>query len=258
MIKASHVFKYYDQNMVLDDVSIDLKKCQSLGIVGESGSGKSTFANILLGFESLDKGEILYNGKSLMEFNKNEWKSYRKQVQVVFQDAQNSLDPRMKIKDIISEPLKNFTNFDKIPRYKEVERVLKLVDLNESDMEKYPYAFSTGQQKRINIARAIVCHPKIVVMDEATSGLDPEVKNNLVKLIQKLQIEEDITFVIITHDIKVAQDLSSQIVILKKGKIIESKYANNGSFLFESDYAHELIEAVPKFKYQILGGLCLR
>lgn len=255
MIIITNLSKKYKNNIVLDQVSFHIKRKESLAIVGESGSGKSTIANILLGFESITDGEVLYEGKSIKDFTKGEWRRYRKNVQPVFQDSQNSLDPRMKVKDIIGEPLKNFTNLSRKERYLKVKEVLKLVDLAESDGDKYPYAFSTGQQKRINIARAIVCNPELVIIDEGTSGLDPEIKNNIIKLLRKLQQNQGITFVIITHDMSVAEKLASNIIILKDGRIIENINDFNSVFQFKSDYAHKLVRAVPKFKYKVLGGV---
>ncbi|QZY53863.1 ABC transporter ATP-binding protein [Crassaminicella profunda] len=255
MIMITNLSKKYKENIALNQISFHIKSKESIAIVGESGSGKSTIGNILLGFESLTGGNILYEGRPIRIFNKKDWKNYRKNIQVVFQDAQNSLNPRMKVKDIIAEPLKNFTNFNRKQRYLKVKEILLLVDLNENDGEKYPYDFSTGQQKRINVARAIICRPQLVVIDEGTSGLDPEIKNNMIKLIRKLQKNQGITFVIITHDISVAQKLASHMIILKEGKIIENIENFKSVSQCKSNYAHELIRAVPKFKYKVLGGI---
>jgi ABC-type glutathione transport system ATPase component len=255
MITITNLTKKYSNISVLDKVSFHIKKKESVAIVGESGSGKSTILNLLLGFESITEGDILFEGKSIKNFNKREWKNYRKNVQPVFQDSQNSLDPRMKVKDIIAEPLKNFTKLSKKERYSKVNEVLKLVDLDEGDGEKYPYTFSTGQQKRINIARAIVCNPQMVIIDEGTSGLDPEIKNNIIELLRRLQNNEGITFVIITHDISVAKKIANKIIILKNGRIIENINGIKSTFEFKSEYAHKLVRAVPKFKYKLLGGI---
>jgi peptide/nickel transport system ATP-binding protein len=255
MITITNLTKKYSNISVLDKVSFHIKKKESVAIVGESGSGKSTILNLLLGFESITEGDILFEGKLIKNFNKREWKNYRKNVQPVFQDSQNSLDPRMKVKDIIAEPLKNFTKLSKKERYSKVNEVLKLVDLDEGDGEKYPYTFSTGQQKRINIARAIVCNPQMVIIDEGTSGLDPEIKNNIIELLRRLQNNEGITFVIITHDISVAKKIANKIIILKNGRIIENINGIKSTFEFKSEYAHKLVRAVPKFKYKLLGGI---
>lgn len=251
----TNLTKKYKENIALNQISFHIKAKENIAIVGESGSGKSTIGNILLGFEALTGGDILYEGRSIHIFGKKEWKEYRKNVQIVFQDAQNSLNPRMKVKDIIAESLKNFTNLNKKERDLKVKETLLLVDLSEKDGEKYPYDFSTGQQKRINIARAIICHPQLVVMDEGTSGLDPEIKNNMIKLIKKLQKDQGITFMMITHDMRVAEKLASHVIVLKEGEIIENINNFKSINQFKSDYAHELINAVPKFKYKVLGGI---
>ncbi|GMQ58223.1 ATP-binding cassette domain-containing protein [Vallitalea sediminicola] len=249
MIKIKNLSRKYGTNVILDNVSFQIKYKQSTSIVGESGSGKSTIANILLGFYKENTAEILYSGKSLNDFNKKEWRNYRKEIQPVFQDAKNSLDPRMKVKDIIAEPLSNFTELSKQERYSKVNEILELVDLKAEDGEKYPHAFSTGQQKRINLARAIICNPKIVILDELTSGLDPEIKNNITDLIKKLQDDYNITFIVITHDISVAMSLTSHIIILKEGMVVEDVEHFDDIAKLETSYAHELIEAVPKLKY---------
>ncbi|GAA0732984.1 dipeptide/oligopeptide/nickel ABC transporter ATP-binding protein [Clostridium oceanicum] len=253
MIKIKHLLKEYGNNTILKDISFHLKPNKSLAIVGESGSGKSTIANIMLGFEICDKGEIVYKGKSLKSFNKKDWKLYRNNIQPVFQDSKDSLNPRMKIKDIISEPLKNFTLIDKEQRYKRVKNVLQLIGLNKEEGEKYPYAFSTGQQKRINLARAVICNPKVIILDEVTSGLDPKVKNNIIKLIKKLQRHQNITFVIITHDISIAEKLASHIIVLKEGQVVEEVENFKNTDELKSNYSQKLIDAVPKLKY--IGGL---
>jgi peptide/nickel transport system ATP-binding protein len=253
MLDITHLFKSYEDNPVLKDVSFHLKNKRSIAIVGESGSGKSTIANILLGFEVWNEGDISYKGKSLKSFDKKDWKDYRKDIQPVFQDSHNSLNPRMKVKDILSEPLRNFTTLRKNQRYKRVEEILSIVDLNPRDGEKYPHAFSTGQQKRINIARAIICDPKMIVLDEGTSGLDPETKNNMIRLIQRLQTRQNITSIMITHDISVARRLASHIVILKEGRVIEDVEEFEDMYQLKSGYAKQLIDAVPKLKY--IGGL---
>ncbi|MCT4564433.1 MAG: dipeptide/oligopeptide/nickel ABC transporter ATP-binding protein [Maledivibacter sp.] len=253
MLDITHLFKSYEDNPVLKDVSFHLKNKRSIAIVGESGSGKSTIANILLGFEAWNEGDISYKGKSLKFFDKKDWKDYRKDIQPVFQDSHNSLNPRMKVKDLLSEPLRNFTTLRKNQRYKRVEEILSIVDLNPRDGEKYPHTFSTGQQKRINIARAIICDPKMIVLDEGTSGLDPETKNNMIRLIQRLQTSQNITFIMITHDISIAQRLASHIVILKEGMVIEDVEEFEDMYQLKSGYAKQLIDAVPKLKY--IGGL---
>ncbi|GKX27590.1 ABC transporter ATP-binding protein [Vallitalea longa] len=249
MIEIKNLSRKFRNNIILDNVSFKIKYRQSISIVGESGSGKSTIANILLGFYKENTAEIYYQGRSLNEFNSNDWKNYRKNIQPVFQDAKNSLDPRMKVKDIIAEPLCNFTRLSKEDRYSKVNEILELVDLKSEDGEKYPYAFSTGQQKRINLARAIICNPKIVILDELTSGLDPEIKNNIMDLIKRLQEDYNITFIVITHDISVAMSLTSHIIILKEGMVVEDVIHSNDISNLKTSYAHELIEAVPKLKY---------
>lgn len=249
MIKINNLSRKLGNNTILDNVSFQVEYKQSTAIVGESGSGKSTIANILLGFYRENTAKITYLGKSLNEFNNVDWRSYRKEIQPVFQDAKDSLDPRMKVKDIIAEPLSNFTKLSRQERYSKVKEMLKLVDLKEEDGEKYPHAFSTGQQKRINLARAIICNPKIVILDELTSGLDPEIKNNIIYLIKRFQEDYNITFIVITHDISIAVSLTTHIIILKEGMIVEDVEDFHDISRLKTSYAHELIEAVPKLKY---------
>lgn len=149
MLKVNNLYKKYNNNYVIKDVSFHVKEGENVAIVGESGSGKSTIANIILGFESFNEGGIEYQGKSLKTYGKRDWKNYRKDVQTVFQDAYNSLNPRLKVKDIISEPLINYTRLNKQERYRKVEEILSIVELDKDASEKYPHAFSTGQQKEL-------------------------------------------------------------------------------------------------------------
>lgn len=254
MISISNLVKEYKGKRVLDNVSFSISENKSIAVVGESGSGKSTLASILLGLESATDGHISYNGKSLDSMNKKEIHEYRKNLGFVFQDSQDSLNPRHTIRRILSEPLINYTSLSKEEIENRVLETLKCVSLEDISPNRLPYTLSSGQQKRVSIARAIIAQAKLVIIDEGTSCLDPEIKKSIIDLINKLREEKGISFLVISHDIQVASKLASQILILKEGKVVEFVDDFNSLDQIKTEYGMKLIDAVPKFCHKILGG----
>jgi ABC-type dipeptide/oligopeptide/nickel transport system ATPase subunit len=255
MICISDLTKKFQDTKVLENISFNILENKSIAIVGESGSGKSTLASIIMALDGSFEGSILFNGKSIKSMSKKELYDYRKSIGFVFQNSQDSLNPRHTIRKILSEPLKNFTNLSKKEIDLKILQVLKSVSLEDINLDRLPYTLSSGQQKRVSIARAIVANPKLLIIDEGTSCLDPEIKKNIINLINKLAEERNIAFLIISHDIDVATKLASQILILKEGRIVE--YIENYESLnqIKTEYGMKLIDAVPKFCHKILGGI---
>jgi oligopeptide/dipeptide ABC transporter ATP-binding protein len=203
----------------VDGVTFEIKTGETLGLVGESGCGKTTIANTILGLLEKEDGEILYHGESVP----NELTSYlRRKIQMVFQDPDASLNPRLKVIDIIAEPLKNLlgiTNKMEIRRH--VLRLLKEVSLNREHMDRYPHEFSGGQKQRIIIARALACNPELIVLDEPTSALDVSVQAQILNLLINLQEHYGYGFFFITHNLSVVNHIADRIAVMYLGKFVE-------------------------------------
>jgi len=221
-IKAGFFNRKIGDVKAVDDVSIVLKKSETLGIVGESGSGKTTLGMCLLRLQSCE-GEIVLNGNTIIsDLNSREMRPLRKDIQVVFQDPFSSLSPRMNIKQIIEEGLKiHFPELSDKERYKKIIDILNEVGLEESMLSLYPHEFSGGQRQRIAIARVVILEPKLILLDEPTSALDVSVQKQVLSLLSNLQKKHNISYLFITHDLKVIRAMSHKVIVMRHGEVIE-------------------------------------
>ncbi|HBT20556.1 MAG TPA: ABC transporter ATP-binding protein [Peptococcaceae bacterium] len=206
----------------VDGVSFSINQGEIMGLVGESGSGKSTVGRLLLLLLEPTEGRIYFNGKELTRLRKKELQNLRKDMQIIFQHPQESLNPRMKIYESMAEPIRLYGLADGKSREKEeILKLLETVGLTEEHLERYPHELSGGQAQRVAIARVLALKPKFVVADEPTSMLDVSVQAQILKLIKKLQREYKISFLFISHDLEVVRAISDRIAIMQKGKIVE-------------------------------------
>ena len=205
----------------VDQVDMRLSGGETLGIVGESGSGKTTLGMSLLRLEQ-STGEIIFDGKKLHQLKEKQVRPLRKEFQVVFQDPFSSLSPRMTIEQIIGEGLQlHFPELDKQQRTQRIINILKEVGLDESALWRYPHEFSGGQRQRIAIARVVVLEPKLVLLDEPTSALDVSVQKQVLELLVKLQKSHGLSYLFISHDLKVIRSISHRVMVMKQGKVVE-------------------------------------
>jgi len=237
------VFKRIVDNFIaVNDINFSLLKGECFGIIGESGSGKSTLAQAILKLvESV--GQINFSHKDINKISKSQLQNLRSQMQIVFQDPFNSLNPRMSIFAIISEGLDIHTSLSKEEKVKSVLAILEDVDMPEDCIYKYPHEFSGGQRQRIAVARALILKPKLLILDEPTSALDRQVQFILLALLKKIQKKYDLTYIFISHDLEVIQGICNRVAVMKEGCMIEQ---NHTHLLFKNpqeEYTKELIEA---------------
>ncbi|SNR71755.1 peptide/nickel transport system ATP-binding protein/oligopeptide transport system ATP-binding protein [Methylobacillus rhizosphaerae] len=229
----------------LDDVSLALRAGSTLAVVGESGSGKSTLARCLLQLQPLDSGEVIFQDKNLARLSVHHLRMKRRYLQMIFQDPFASLNPRMKVCDIVAEGLVIHGLGTGREQQDKVVQMLERVGLSAADMNKYPHQFSGGQRQRIGIARALVLEPKVVVCDEPVSALDVSVQAQILLLLRSLQQEMDLSYIFISHDLRVVRHIADDIAVMYKGRIVEQGKVEEIYSAPTQDYTRNLLNSIP-------------
>ncbi|CAG0964078.1 sulfate transport system ATP-binding protein [Methylophilaceae bacterium] len=229
----------------LDDVSVDLRQGSTLAIVGESGSGKSTLARCLLQLQPLDGGEVLFQGRDLAKLSRSALRAERRYLQMVFQDPFASLNPRMRVGEIVGEGLLIHQLGNQHEQRAKVVKMLKRVGLTEADMQKYPHEFSGGQRQRIGIARALVLEPRVVVCDEPVSALDVSIQAQILLLLKELQQEMALSYLFISHDLRVVRHIADEVAVMHQGKLIEQGDVASIYDAPTEEYTRNLLQSIP-------------
>jgi oligopeptide/dipeptide ABC transporter ATP-binding protein len=205
----------------VDGVSVQVAEGETLGIVGESGSGKTTLAKLFLRLTKPTAGSLLFDDQEMSAFTKEDLARYRRAVQAVFQDPYSSLNPRMRVADIVAEPLPPEANANRAAVRERVAQALELVGLSQTSVALYPHEFSGGQRQRIAIARALVTYPKLIILDEPVSALDVSIRAQILNLLKGLQERLGLAYVMISHDLAAARYLSTRLAVMYAGKLVE-------------------------------------
>ena len=260
LVEVKNLYKSFDDNfftensknivMAVNDVSFNIMEGESFGLVGESGSGKSTIAKMIVNLFKPSEGDIYFDKTCITKINDNrEMMKFRKQIQMIFQDPYSSLNGRLKVEDIIAEPIKlhnpSIKNID-LKNY--IFDLLESVELSANSATRYPHEFSGGQRQRISIARALATQPRLLVCDEPTSALDVSIQAQILNLLKDLQEQLNLTILFISHDLPVVRQMCDRIGVLKNGKLCE---ISNSEELFENpkhEYTKELLRLMPKIE----------
>ncbi|SDL94516.1 ABC transporter ATP-binding protein [Halarsenatibacter silvermanii] len=245
-VKAGVLKRTVGYVKAVDDISFSIQEGETLGLVGESGCGKSTTGRTILRLLEANEGEIYFKGENILELGKKEMRELRREMQIIFQDPYASLNPRMKVANIVGEPLDVHNLVDnKKERERRVKELLEAVGLLPDHMQRYPHEFSGGQRQRIGVARALAVNPSLIIADEPVSALDVSIQAQVINLIEDLQEQFNLTYLFIAHDLSVVKHISDRIAVMYLGKIVELAEEKE---LFENTlhpYSRSLLSAIP-------------
>jgi len=256
LVEVRDLYKYFPINAgvfsrhvgdvkAVDGIDFSIRAGETLGLVGESGSGKTTAGRVVLNLLPATKGEVRFDGRAIGDLGREETRKLRKEMQIIFQDPYASLNPRMTVGDIISEPLRIHDLAKGKDADIRVQELLRLVGLQPYHANRYPHEFSGGQRQRIGIARALAVNPKFIVADEPVSALDVSIQAQVINLLEDLQAQFGLTFLFIAHDLSVVRHISKRVAVMYVGKIIEIA---DRDALYENPlhpYTQSLLSAIP-------------
>ena len=255
ILSIDNIDAAYGSSKVLHDVSIKIPRGKTVAIVGESGSGKSTTARVVTGLLPQKKGDIIFNNEKLPSRLEKRSKEQLRKIQIIFQMPDTAMNPRQTVDEIIGRPLEFYHGYKKKEREKKVIELLKMIELDESFLDRLPSELSGGQKQRICIARALAANPELIICDEVTSALDQIVQEGILKLLQKLQKDLGVTYIFITHDIATVKAISDEIVVMYQGKVIEQGLKSKILNPPYPDYTELLLSSVPEMDPDWLTNL---
>jgi peptide/nickel transport system ATP-binding protein len=229
----------------VDDVSFSIEKGETFGLVGESGSGKTTTGRCILRLIEPTSGEVLFDGRNVLALSRGDLRRARRDMQIVFQDPYSSLNPRMRVADIVEEPLIIHKLGSKADRRARVKELFALVGLNPDHLSRYPHEFSGGQRQRVGLARALALNPSLIIADEPVSALDVSVQAQVVNLLMDLQERLKLTYLFIAHDLRLVEHICSRVAVMYLGKIVEMGDTAKLFAAPQHPYTRALLSAIP-------------
>jgi oligopeptide transport system ATP-binding protein len=229
----------------VDDVSFAIEKGETFGLVGESGSGKTTTGRCILRLIEPTRGDVLFDGRDVLKLSRGDLRRARRDMQIVFQDPYSSLNPRMRVADIVEEPLIIHKLGSKTERGARVTQLVGLVGLNPDHLRRYPHEFSGGQRQRIGLARALALNPSLIIADEPVSALDVSVQAQVVNLLMELQERLQLTYLFIAHDLRLVEHICSRVAVMYLGKIVEMGETAKLFAAPRHPYTRALLSAIP-------------
>jgi len=259
-IKKGFFMRHVGDVKAVDDISLTVKKGETLGLVGESGCGKSTLGRTLIRLYEPTGGQISFNGKNFLDLSGKELRESRKNIQMIFQDPYASLDPRMTVGQVIEQPFVIHNLLGPVEREKRVKELLELVGLRPSHINRYPHEFSGGQRQRIAIARAIALNPELIICDEPVSALDVSIQAQILNLLKDLQEKLKLTYIFISHDLSVIEHVCDRVAVMYLGKIVEIASRDELYKNPQHPYTQALLASIPtigagkKKMHKILTG----
>ena len=245
LIDLSHIWKSYDGDLILDDLSLSVKENSFVTLLGPSGCGKTTTLRIIGGFEKPDKGQVIFDGEDITKLEGAKLQPYHKRMQIIFQDPYSALDPHHNVEEIIREPMSLYTNASKSDIDEQIVELLKKVGMKADDMYKYAYEFSGGQRQRIGIARALAVKPEFLLCDEPISALDVSIQAQVVNMLEDLQEELGLTYLFVAHDLSMVRHISTRIGVMYLGKIVEIAESDELYDRPFHPYTEALLSAIP-------------
>src|SRR5437899_2242518 len=255
LVEVSHLVKHFTRGggflrpatvvKAVDDVSFSIERGETFGLVGESGSGKTTTGRCMLRLVEPTSGEVRYAGADVLAFTKRRMREARRDMQIVFQDPYSSLNPRMRARQIVEEPLIIHRLGRRPERRARVAELFRLVGLDPAHLERYPHEFSGGQRQRIGLARALALNPSFVILDEPVSALDVSVQAQVVNLLMDLQQRLRLTYLFIAHDLRLVEHICSRVAVMYLGKIVEMGPTASIFASPQHAYTHALLSAIP-------------
>jgi ABC-type oligopeptide transport system ATPase subunit len=255
LVEVSHLVKHFvrDRGLLrsgtlvkaVDDVSFAIEAGETFGLVGESGSGKTTTGRCVLRLVDPTSGAVRFRGEDVLSFSRSRMREARRHMQIVFQDPYSSLNPRMRARQIVEEPLIIHKLGDRTARRERVRQLFDLVGLDAAHLDRFPHEFSGGQRQRIGLARALALHPSFVVLDEPVSALDVSVQAQVINLLMDLQQRLTLTYLFIAHDLRLVEHICSRVAVMYLGKIVEMAPTTALFASPQHPYTRALLSAIP-------------